>query len=169
MPWRHTVSNVTFWQSSRSLTKQVIAGTMWWQISESRRRTGVLWLFDHINRSSIMCTRHFKTLELAPSFPCLTLWHRLLLTYNTWQGRDRNSAEKRVGMQNICRLHTLQGSTTKRQEKRIEVNRMRMLRWMYGVTRNDTIRIEHIRGTRVAQGTTKITVSSMWWGEMKNK
>ena len=49
-------------------------------------------------------------------------------------------------------------ATTKRQEKRIEVTEMRMLRWMCGVTRKDKIRNEHIRGTtRVAQASKKIT------------
>ena len=48
-------------------------------------------------------------------------------------------------------------ATTKRQEKRIEVTDMRMLRWMCGVTRKDKIRNEHIRGTtRVAQASKKM-------------
>ena len=37
--------------------------------------------------------------------------------------------------------------TTRGQEARLEVNEMRMLIWMCGVTRRDTIRNHHIRGT----------------------
>ena len=37
---------------------------------------------------------------------------------------------------------------TKPQEKRIKVNKARMLPWMCVVTRNDKIRNEHIRGTK---------------------
>ena len=49
-------------------------------------------------------------------------------------------------------------ATTGGQEARLEVNEMRMLRWMCGVTRRDKIRTEHIRGTtRVVQASKKIT------------
>ena len=55
-------------------------------------------------------------------------------------------------------------ATTKRQESRIEVNEMRMLRWMCGVTRKDKIRNEHIRGTtKVAQASRKITERRLKW------
>ena len=55
-------------------------------------------------------------------------------------------------------------ATTKRQEKRIEVTEMRMLRWMCGVTRKDKIMNEHIRGTtRVAQAYKRITERILIW------
>ena len=62
-------------------------------------------------------------------------------------------------------------ATTKRQEKRIEVTEMRMLRWMCGVTRKDKIRNEHIRGTtRVAQASKKITERRLiWYGHVMRR
>ena len=62
-------------------------------------------------------------------------------------------------------------ATTKRQEKRIEVTEMRMLRWMCGVTRKDEIRNEHIRGkTRVAQASKKITERRLnWYGHVMRR
>ena len=62
-------------------------------------------------------------------------------------------------------------ATTKRQEKRIEVTEIRMLRWMCGVTRKDKIRNEHIRGTtRVAQASKKITGRRLiWYGHVTRR
>ena len=43
-------------------------------------------------------------------------------------------------------------ATRRGQEARLEVNEMRILRWMCGVTNRDTVRNENIRGTtRVVQ------------------
>ena len=59
-------------------------------------------------------------------------------------------------------LFTGQKRWIQRSDKRI--NEMRMLWWMYGVTRKDKIRNEHLRGTtRVMQGSKTITeVMSDW-------
>ena len=53
---------------------------------------------------------------------------------------------------------------TRGQEARQKVNEMKMLRWMCGVTRRDTIRNEHIGGTtRVVQASKKITEKRLKW------
>ena len=55
-------------------------------------------------------------------------------------------------------------ATTRGQEARLEINEMRMLRWMCGVTRRDKILNEQIRGkTRVVQSSKKITEKRLTW------
>ena len=52
----------------------------------------------------------------------------------------------------VVRPALLYGAETWETTRGQEVNEMRMLRWTCGVTRRDTIRNEHIRGTtRVMQ------------------
>ena len=60
-------------------------------------------------------------------------------------------------------------ATTRGQEARLEVNGIRMLRWMCGVTRRDNVRNEHIRGTtRVVQASKKITEKRLkWYGHVR--
>ena len=60
-------------------------------------------------------------------------------------------------------------ATTRRQEARLEVTEMRLLRWMCGVTRRDHIRNEHIRGTtRMVQASTNITENRLkWYGHVR--
>ena len=60
-------------------------------------------------------------------------------------------------------------ATTRGQEARLEVNAMRMLRWMCGVTRRDHIQNEHNRGTtRVVQVSTQITEQRLkWYGHVR--
>ena len=75
--------------------------------------------------------------------------------------------------QTVVRPALLHGAetwtTTRGQEARLEVNEMRMLRWMSGVTRRDKIRNEHIRGTtRVAQASKKISEKRLkWYGHVR--
>ena len=63
-------------------------------------------------------------------------------------------------------------ATTKRQSNHgINVNEMRMLRWMYGVTHKDKIGNEHIRGTtRVVQASKKISEQRLkWYGHVTRR
>ena len=63
-------------------------------------------------------------------------------------------------------------ATIKGQEKRLEVNEMRMLRWMCGVTQKDKIRNEHVTGSvNVAPVTKQITERRLKWcyGRVKRR
>ena len=53
-----------------------------------------------------------------------------------------------------CKITTI----SRKAKKSVEVNEMRMLRWMGGVAKKDQIRNEHARGSvKVAPVTKKIT------------
>ncbi len=60
-------------------------------------------------------------------------------------------------------------ATAKVQEARLEINEIRMLRWMFGVSRKDKIRNEHNRGTsRVVQASKNITEKRLkWYGHVR--
>ena len=52
----------------------------------------------------------------------------------------------------------------KAQEKNLDVVKMRMLRWMSGVTKVDRIRNERLRGsTKVGEISKKVQESSLKW------
>ena len=55
-------------------------------------------------------------------------------------------------------------ATMKGQEAWLDVNQMRMLRWMRGLTKKDMFRNEHTRGTtKVLQGSKKISEKRLKW------
>ena len=60
-------------------------------------------------------------------------------------------------------------ATTKGWEARLEVNEMRMPRWMCGVIKKDKIRNEHVgRTTRILQVAKKISEKRLkWYGHVK--
>ena len=62
-------------------------------------------------------------------------------------------------------------ATTKWQERRLDVNEMRMLRWMCGVTEKDKITNKRVRGSAyVAPLTKKITDKRLnWYGHVKRR
>ena len=70
----------------------------------------------------------------------------------------------------VVRPALLYGAVTWATTRGQEVNEMRMLRWMCGVTRRewDHIQNEHIRGTRVVQASKKITEQRLkWYGHVR--
>ena len=63
-----------------------------------------------------------------------------------------------------CHEYCIEAEEQWKQEARLEVNKMRILRWMCGVTRRDKIQNEHIRGsTRVGQASKNVTEKRLKW------
>ena len=60
--------------------------------------------------------------------------------------RNGNVYKTVIGLVSICRRAEWATTSWRTRSKRLEVNEMRMLRWMCAVTRRDNIRNEHIRG-----------------------
>ena len=77
--------------------------------------------------------------------------------------------------QQVIRPAMLYGSeawvTKTRQEARLDVSEMRMLRWQCGVTRRDRIRNEFIRGSlKIAPISTKVKESRLrWYGHLRRR
>ena len=62
-------------------------------------------------------------------------------------------------------------ATTKREEERLKINEMRMLRWSCGVTRKDRIQNKFIRGSlKVAEVREKIVEKRLtWYGHVERR
>ncbi|XP_064087499.1 uncharacterized protein LOC135202174 [Macrobrachium nipponense] len=59
----------------------------------------------------------------------------------------------------------------KRDENRIDVTEMRMLRWQCGLTRKDKVRNKHVKGTlKIAKASNKVRESRLrWYGHIKRQ
>ena len=108
-----------------------------WMESEIAKRVGAGWM-NGKKCSGVLCDMR-RPVKLKGKFYRTVVRPAMLYGAETW-------------------------ATTKRHESRIDVNEIRMLRWMCGVTRNDKIRNEHIRGTtKVVQAYRKITERRLKW------
>ena len=119
-----------------------------------------------ILREELQRVHHFKHLgSSVEETGCMTtgISQRVSAAWRNWKRCSRVLFDRRMSVKlkgkvykTVVRPALLYGAetwaTTRGQEARLEVNEMRMLIWMCGVTRRDTIRNEHIRvSTRVVQ------------------
>ena len=100
---------------------------------------------------------------------------RIQSGWNNWRKCSGLICDKKVSARvkgviyrSVIRPAMIFGSETwpikKIQERKMEVAEMRMLRWMLGVTREDRIRNERIRGTaKVSQIGKKIQERRLQW------
>ena len=108
--------------------------------------------------------------------------HRIQAGWKNWKKVSGVLCDKKIGMKLKGKVHKtvvrpamMYGAETwavkKRQEKKLDVAEMRMLRWMCGVTRRDRIRNEIIRGTtKVREISDKIQESRLrWYGHIMRR
>ena len=105
--------------------------------------------------------------------------HRIQAGWNNWRSASGVLCDKRVPLKlkgkfhkTVIRPAMLYGTETasmkKTKEKRMDVAEMRMLRWTSGVTREDRIRNEYIRGsTKVVEISKKVQEGrKRWYGHL---
>ena len=105
--------------------------------------------------------------------------YRVQSGWNNWRSASGVLCDRRVPLKlkgkfhrTVIRPAMLYGTETasmkKTEEKRMDVAEMRMLRWMSGVTREDRIRNEYIRGsTKVIEVSKKVQEGRLrWYGHL---
>ena len=91
-----------------------------------------------------------------------------------WQKGQRSRRGRLENSDKAAIMGQTRGLQRRNKKNGFEINEMRMLRWMSGVTRRDKIRNKHIRGTTIVTQAAKISRTDDWtstgmrWREMKN-
>ena len=106
--------------------------------------------------------------------------HRIQSGWNNWRRITGVVCDKRVPVKLKGKIHKavvrpamMYGLETapikKTEEKKLDVAEMKMLRWMSGVTREDRIRNEYIRGSlKVVEVSKKVQEARLrWYGHVK--
>ena len=105
--------------------------------------------------------------------------HRVQAGWNNWRSASGVLCDRKVPLRlkgkfhrTVIRPAMLYGTETasmkRTEEKKMDVAEMRMLRWMCGVTREDRIRNEYVRGsTKVVEISKKIQEGRLrWYGHL---
>ncbi|MEL7196585.1 MAG: reverse transcriptase family protein, partial [Bacteroidota bacterium] len=105
--------------------------------------------------------------------------HRIQAGWNNWRAASGVLCDRKVPLKLKGKFHrtvvrpamiygTETASLRKTEEKKMDVAEMRMLRWMSGVTREDRIRNEYIRGSlKVVEASKKIQEGRLrWYGHL---